>query len=76
MNAVANAIKKNKSLVGCKIYVTLCPCNECLKNLIHFGIKQVIYGGITERHANLPVFKASFKIAKSNGLVFKQLSID
>lgn len=40
MNAILNA---NKSLKGCKLYVTLFPCNECAKALIQAGIKEIVY---------------------------------
>ena len=39
-----NAILNSKSSVkGCKIFVTLFPCNECAKAIIQAGIKEVIY---------------------------------
>lgn len=41
LNAVMNA--RGKSLEGCKIYVTLFPCNECTKVIIQSGIKEVYY---------------------------------
>ena len=40
LNAILNA-KTNVN--GCKIYVTLFPCNECAKVIIQSGIKEVIY---------------------------------
>ena len=39
-----NAILNSKTNVeGCKLYVTLFPCNECAKVIIQSGIKEVIY---------------------------------
>ena len=39
-----NAILNSKIPVrGCKVYVTLFPCNECAKAIIQAGIKEVIY---------------------------------
>ena len=39
-----NAILNSKTNVeGCKLYVTLFPCNECAKVIIQAGIKEVIY---------------------------------
>jgi len=39
-----NAILNSKASVsGCKIYVTLFPCNECAKAIIQSGIKEIIY---------------------------------
>ena len=39
-----NAILNSKiSVKGCRIYVTLFPCNECAKAIIQSGIKEIIY---------------------------------
>ena len=39
-----NAILNSKVNVdGCKLFVTLFPCNECAKVIIQSGIKEVIY---------------------------------
>ena len=39
-----NAILNSKVKVdGCKLFVTLFPCNECAKVIIQSGIKEVIY---------------------------------
>ena len=40
LNAILNS-KHNVS--GCRIYVTLFPCNECSKAIIQSGIKEIIY---------------------------------
>ena len=39
-NAILNSYAPVK---GCKIYVTLFPCNECAKAIIQSGIKEVVY---------------------------------
>ncbi|KAL0272961.1 UNVERIFIED_CONTAM: hypothetical protein PYX00_005751 [Menopon gallinae] len=41
MNAILN--KNSESAMGCTIYVTLFPCNECAKCIIQSGIKKVVY---------------------------------
>ena len=41
LNAILNY--RGGSLEGAKLYVTLCPCNECAKAIIQAGIKTVIY---------------------------------
>ena len=41
-NAILNT-RGGADLNGCKIYVTLFPCNECAKMLIQTGIKEVVY---------------------------------
>ena len=39
-----NAILNSKTPVkGCRLYVTLFPCNECAKAIIQAGIKELIY---------------------------------
>ncbi len=40
LNAILNS---NVPLKGCKMYVTLFPCNECAKAIIQSGIKEIIY---------------------------------
>ena len=40
LNAILNA---TTPLTGCSLYVTLFPCNECMKSIIQSGIKEVIY---------------------------------
>ena len=41
LNAIMN--KNAADLVGCRIYVTLFPCNECVKLLLQSGIKKIIF---------------------------------
>ncbi len=40
LNAILNSIQ---NLQGCRIYVSLFPCNECVKAIIQSGIKEIIY---------------------------------
>ena len=40
LNAILNS---NVPVKGCKLYVTLFPCNECAKVIIQSGIKEVVY---------------------------------
>ncbi len=39
-NAILNS---NAPVKGCRLYVTLFPCNECAKAIIQSGIEEVIY---------------------------------
>ncbi len=39
-NAILNSFR---NLNGCKLFVTLFPCNECCKAIIQSGIKEVFY---------------------------------
>jgi len=43
MNAISFAAKNGESINGCDIYVTISPCNDCLKNMVMTGIKNVYY---------------------------------
>ena len=40
LNAILNS---NSSVKGCKLYVTLFPCNECAKVIIQSGIRHIIF---------------------------------
>lgn len=42
-NAILNYRGSKKDLENAKIYVDLFPCNECAKEIIQAGIKEVIY---------------------------------
>jgi len=42
-NAILNYRGSRKDLENAKIYVDLFPCNECAKEIIQAGIKEVIY---------------------------------
>ncbi|MCR5348681.1 MAG: dCMP deaminase family protein [Bacilli bacterium] len=41
-NAILNT-RDGSALQGCRIYVTLFPCNECAKAIIQTGIKEIVY---------------------------------
>lgn len=43
MNAIAFAAKTNIETQGADMYVTVSPCNDCLKNISMTGIKNVYY---------------------------------
>ena len=43
MNSIAYATKTNIETDGADIYVTISPCNDCLKNITATGIKNVYY---------------------------------
>lgn len=42
-NAILNYRGNKKDLEGAKLYTSLFPCNECAKEIIQTGIKEVIY---------------------------------
>ncbi len=50
LNAILN--RNEGSLKGCRLYVTLHPCNECAKAIIQSGIREVIYADNKYADAN------------------------
>lgn len=71
MDALINSNQTN--LKGCKIYVTLAPCNECAKNLANTGIEEVIYKD--DKYSDVDSFKAGKKILTEANIKFRQLII-
>lgn len=66
-NAILNSYAPVK---GCKIYVTLFPCNECAKAIIQSGIKEVVY--LDERiPEDLPT-KASKRLLMMAGIIVRK----
>lgn len=70
LNAILNAKTK---VSGCKIYVTLFPCNECAKALIQSGIKEVIY--LSDKYANTDGNIASKKMLDTCGVKYRQYQL-
>lgn len=66
LNAILNY--RGGSLEGCKIYVTLFPCNECAKAIIQAGIKTVIYAD--NKYDGTPSVEASKKLMTAAGVEF------
>lgn len=68
-NAILNT-RNNSSLKGCKIYVTLFPCNECTKALIQTGIKEVIY--LDDKYHDLTSTTASRNMLDLAGIKYRK----
>lgn len=66
-NAILNSYAPVK---GCKIYVTLFPCNECAKALIQAGIREVIY--LEEKYEGSVSDKASKRLLTMAGIPFRK----
>ncbi len=66
LNAILNSIK---DLDGCRIYVSLFPCNECAKAIIQSGIKEIIYED--DKYANTDSVIASKKMLEAAGVKIK-----
>lgn len=58
MNAIVN--KYAADVRGCRMYVTLFPCNDCAKLIVQSGITKIIY--LEDSKAEKDEFKASTKI--------------
>lgn len=64
LNAILNS--GTASLNGCKLYVTLFPCNECAKAIIQCGIRHIIYR--ENKYADTDSVKASMIMFKMSGV--------
>ena len=68
VNAILN--KNCESLAGCRIYVTLFPCNECAKLVIQSGIREVVF--LSDSHKNSDAMKASRRMLAMAGVGVSQ----
>ncbi len=68
LNAILNA---PMSVQGCRIYVSLFPCNECAKAIIQSGIAEIVYED--DKYADTDIVKASKRMLNSAGVVLRQL---
>ncbi len=64
LNAILNY--RGGSLEGCKMYVTLFPCNECAKAIIQSGITSVVYD--CDKYADTPSVQASKRMLQTAGV--------
>jgi len=67
LNAILNA---QMPVTGCKIYVSLFPCNECAKAIIQSGIQEIIYED--DKYADTDYVKASKRMLNSAGVTLRQ----
>lgn len=70
LNAILN--HRGTSLEGCRIYVTLFPCNECAKAIIQSGIKEVVY--LSDKYASSMATLASKKMFDAAGVKLIRLT--
>lgn len=64
-NAILNT-RDGSRLNGCKIYVTLFPCNECAKAIIQTGIKEVVY--LSDKYKDQLSSRASVRLLELAGV--------
>lgn len=69
-NAILNFRGNNREFQGAKIYVSLFPCNECAKEIIQVGIKEVIY--ICDKYKDTNSVKASKRMFDATGVTYTQ----
>ncbi len=67
-NAILNT-RDGSHLKGCKVYVTLFPCNECAKAIIQTGIKEIIYAD--DKYDNTVATQASKKMFEMAGVKYR-----
>jgi len=53
LNCILN--KNASSAEGCRLYVSLFPCNECAKVLIQAGVVEVVF--LSQKHHQLPTYE-------------------
>ena len=73
-NAILNYRGNRKDFESAKIYVDLFPCNECAKEIIQSGIKEVIY--LSDKYATTNEIIASKRLFDSCGVKYRQLPIE
>lgn len=64
LNAILNY--RNGNLSGCRLYVTLFPCNECAKAIIQTGITELVYR--EDKYANTDGVRASKRMFEAAGV--------
>ena len=72
-NAILNDRGSRKDLEGARIYVDLFPCNECAKEIIQSGIKEVIY--LSDKYKEEDNVIASKKLFDACGVTYQKLNI-
>lgn len=70
-NAILNYRGSRKDLEGSRIYVDLFPCNECAKEIIQSGIKEIIY--LSDKYAETEAIIASKRLCDECGVKYRQL---
>lgn len=70
-NAINNYLGSRKDLRGSRIYVDLFPCNECAKDIIQAGIKEVVY--LSDKYAGTDENLVSKHLFDSCGITYRQM---
>lgn len=72
-NAILNYRGSRKDLENSKIYVDLFPCNECAKEIIQAGIKEVVY--LSDKYADTYETIASKKLLESCNVLYRKMDL-
>ncbi len=72
LNAILNSVSIG-ALGGCRIYVSLFPCNECAKAIIQAGLSEVVY--LKDTYADTDAVKASKRMFRSAGVQMRQMQV-
>ena len=70
-NAIDNYRGSRKDLEGATIYVDLFPCNECAKDIIQAGIKEVVY--LSDKYKDSDSTKASKFMFDTCGVSYRTI---
>lgn len=73
-NAILNYRGSKRDLENAKIYVDLFPCNECAKEIIQSGIKEVIY--LSDKYSDKESTIASKKLFDTCHVSYRKLEIN
>ena len=73
-NAILNYRGSRKDLEDSKIYVDLFPCNECAKEIIQAGIKEVIY--LSDKYADTDEVIASKRLFDKCNVKYRKMKLD
>lgn len=57
-------------ITGATLYVTLFPCNECVKLIIQKGISEIVY--LSDKHHDDPPYVASRRLLALTNIVVRQ----
>ncbi|MBI5094211.1 MAG: dCMP deaminase family protein [Candidatus Hydrogenedentes bacterium] len=68
LNAIMN--KNSADLNGCRVYVTLFPCNECTKLIIQGGITKIIY--LSDKYHDTDGVRAARRMLDMAGVEYLQ----
>jgi dCMP deaminase len=75
VHAEANAIlNATTSLKGATLYVTLFPCNECMKLIVQSGIKEIVY--VSNKDEGKEFNQASKKMMEMAHISARQMKME